>query len=843
MPDQFRQGPLTSWLFLLSILTLSGCGGGGGNASTTTPDLPTSVDLDLTGSVGDGPIDGASIRARADDGSILAEGQSDSTAQYNVSVSSTSDRYPLTIEAIGGTDLVRDAAPDFDLKGAVARSTSQAVVNLSPFSTITVELAGTLNGGLTSANLTTAETSVVRELNSGLTLDRPMSTPVDSRNLSEFVRASVTLGETVRRVRDRHIASGRPATGNSVIESLAADLVDGVIDGDGAAGADPRIAALTIVMLAETFLESMQNELRVDGEPGQAALEAAMLAVSPSGYDTALDDLTVTDEMLDAVRIGLEAALAIDPTAELAALRSTLASLQPGMTAGMIRPFVPDTYRAELDAAVSAVARGSSADIAMVNRVSRNGGEVTENTPPTISGTPVSQATVGASYTFTPSASDADGDPLTFSISAGPNWANFDTATGRLSGTPGVGDVGNYAGIVISVTDGEESTALPTFSINVSASTVDNDPPTISGNPPLVVEEGASYFFAPTANDPDGDTLTFSILNRPAWASFNASNGRLTGTPQSGDRGDYTNIIISVSDGRSSDELAPFTITVTLPGTGNAAPNISGTPATTVEVGSAYSFTPTASDPDGDPLTFSISGQPAWAAFDAATGTLSGAPAATDVGDYGGIVISVSDGQATTSLAPFAISVTDTTGNTPPVISGSPAPTVEVGAAYSFTPTASDPDGDPLVFSIENSPAWADFDTVSGTLSGTPSAGDENVYSDIVIRVSDGELVTALAPFSIEVIPADAGTGSVTLNWTAPTQNEDGSALDDLAGYVVYWGTSPGNYPNSVRIDNPSVVTYTVDALSRGTYYFVMTAFNAADVESRYSGVATKTVE
>src|SRR5690606_18051920 len=122
--------------------------------------------------------------------------------------------------------------------------------------------------------------------------------------------------------------------------------------------------------------------------------------------------------------------------------------------------------------------------------------------------------------------SDADGDKLTFSISNRPSWASFDSATGRLSGTPGAADVRTYSNIVISVSDGEASAALPGFSIVVQAV---NSPPTISGTPATSVEEGSAYSFTPTASDPDGDALTFTIQNRPAWAAFDPATGRLSG--------------------------------------------------------------------------------------------------------------------------------------------------------------------------------------------------------------------------------------------------------------------------------------------------------------------------
>ena len=86
------------------------------------------------------------------------------------------------------------------------------------------------------------------------------------------------------------------------------------------------------------------------------------------------------------------------------------------------------------------------------------------------------------------------------------------------------------------------------------------------------------------------------------------------------------------------------------------------------------------------------------------------------------------------------------------------------------------------------------------------------------------------------------GFGSATLSWTPPTQNTDGSPLTDLAGYKFYWGTTPGIYPNMVMINNPGITIYVIENLEPGTYEFVATAFNAAGVESAYSGTLTKTI-
>ncbi|MET0066066.1 MAG: putative Ig domain-containing protein [Candidatus Thiodiazotropha sp.] len=89
----------------------------------------------------------------------------------------------------------------------------------------------------------------------------------------------------------------------------------------------------------------------------------------------------------------------------------------------------------------------------------------------------------------------------------------------------------------------------------------------------------------------------------------------------------------------------------------NAAPTISGSPSTNVDVGTAYSFTPAANDEDGDDLSFSVVNLPSWASFNSTTGAVSGTPGAQDVGDYNNIRISVSDGSDEASLAAFSITV------------------------------------------------------------------------------------------------------------------------------------------------------------------------------------------
>ena len=368
--------------------------------------------------------------------------------------------------------------------------------------------------------------------------------------------------------------------------------------------------------------------------------------------------------------------------------------------------------------------------------------------------------------------------------------------------------------------------------------------PKISGTPPTTVKVGLWYNFIATISDADGDALTCSIKNQPAWAVFNKTKCQLSDIPTSAEVGTYSNIIISVSDGKGGiASLAPFSITVSGASGTNQPPKISGTPPTTAKPGVWYNFIATESDPNGDALKCSIQNQPAWLVFNRTVCQLSSTPTTANIGTYSNIIISVSDGKGgTASLPPFSITVsTSSTTNKPPTISGTPPTAVKTGVAYAFTPTAKDPEGKTLAFSITNKPAWATFSTTTGKLSGTPSSAQTGTYSNITIKVSDGSLTASLPAFAI-VVSSTTTTGSATLSWTPPTRNTDGSTLTNLAGYRILYGTSPSALTRTVQVANAGISRYVVESLAAGTWYFSVRAYTSSGSESPASNTASTTV-
>jgi hypothetical protein len=86
-------------------------------------------------------------------------------------------------------------------------------------------------------------------------------------------------------------------------------------------------------------------------------------------------------------------------------------------------------------------------------------------------------------------------------------------------------------------------------------------------------------------------------------------------------------------------------------------------------------------------------------------------------------------------------------------------------------------------------------------------------------------------------------TGSADLTWTAPTMNEDGTPLTNLAGYKVRYGQSVGALTTTLDVPNPSTTTARIDGLSAGTWYFSLASYTNTGVESAPTGVVWKTIQ
>ncbi|QBY03367.1 hypothetical protein E2K93_02815 [Thalassotalea sp. HSM 43] len=144
--------------------------------------------------------------------------------------------------------------------------------------------------------------------------------------------------------------------------------------------------------------------------------------------------------------------------------------------------------------------------------------------------------------------------------------------------------------------------------------------------------------------------------------------------------------------------------------------------------------------------------------------------------------------------------------NTAPSISGAPESTsINELQAFSFTPSANDSDGDSLTFSINKTISWAEFDSATGTLAGTPTLADAGTIADIVISVSDGSASTDLAGFDLTVNNLVQISGRVL----------DGP----ISGALVYFDANNNNQHDDDELS--------VSSLEQGQFEFLLTAEQA----------------
>jgi len=199
----------------------------------------------------------------------------------------------------------------------------------------------------------------------------------------------------------------------------------------------------------------------------------------------------------------------------------------------------------------------STGDALSIPVVTHDGSNTVINRPPVLDAIGNRSVNEGQLLTFTVTASDPDGDALTYSASNLPSGANFNTTTHVFTWTPGYGQAGSYPNVHFEVMDGSLSDSED---ITITVNNV-NRPPVLDAIGNRSVNEGQLLTFTVTASDPDGDALTYSASNLPSGANFNTTTHVFTWTPGYGQAGSYPNVHFEVMDGSLSDS-EDITITV-----------------------------------------------------------------------------------------------------------------------------------------------------------------------------------------------------------------------------------------------------------------------------------------
>jgi type II secretory pathway pseudopilin PulG len=404
--------------------------------------------------------------------------------------------------------------------------------------------------------------------------------------------------------------------------------------------------------------------------------------------------------------------------------------------------------------------------------------------------------TVGTAQSFLVVATGSP-TPTVSETGALPGGLSFDPVTNILSGTPNPGTEGIYT-FTFTAANGIGNNAVQNFTLTL------NLPPTITSASSATFTVGQSGSFTATAVGYPVPTLSESGT-LPSGLTFNPATGALSGTPATGSGGVYPISITATST--SGTTIQPFTLTV------DEAPTITSPAATTFGVGTAGSFTVTAT---GYPApTLSESGTlPAGISFNAASGALSGTPAAGTGGTYR--ITFTSTNLAGTANQSFTLTVRQS-----PAITSAATTTFTVGQAGAFTVTAT---GFPPPTITESGalPTGVTFSSATGKLTGTPAAGSGRSYS--ITFTATNSLSTTTQSFTLIVDEKPAFTSANAQTFTV---GQAGSFTVSASGFPAPALSESGALPTGVSFNAATgVLSGTPGAAAAGTYLISFTATN-----------------
>ena len=383
----------------------------------------------------------------------------------------------------------------------------------------------------------------------------------------------------------------------------------------------------------------------------------------------------------------------------------------------------------------------------------------------------------------------------------------IDATNGTITYTPNANETGSDS-FTYSILDSEGGKSnIATVAVNIGAV---NDRP-VAGDDSVTTNEDTATSLAVLANDSDIEDPSFDgsdiTLEDKGDGAGNydlanvsvASNGVLSISPKQDQNGtlSFTYTIVD-SEGLRSD---PATVTVNISAV-NDAPVANDNTAQLLEDGNIeINLLGNDSDVDSqlNAASVAIVSQPQGGTVQVLN---SGSAIYTPSDNFFGedsFSYTVADAEGLVSNT-ATVSITVTAVNDAPTISGAPATSVDEDNAYSFTPTANDSDEDNLSFSIENLPVWASFDSTTGSITGTPTEGQEGTYRDIVITVSDGQAEASLAAFSIVVnavndAPTISGTPTTSVaqdevySFTPSAADSDSETLTFSVANAPSWSS------------------------------------------------------
>jgi uncharacterized repeat protein (TIGR01451 family) len=432
-------------------------------------------------------------------------------------------------------------------------------------------------------------------------------------------------------------------------------------------------------------------------------------------------------------------------------------------------------------------ANNSSTEITTVTSV---------NQAPVLSPVSDQTLTLGDTLSITVSATDADGDNLSFSLPQPLSGATIDATSGELTWTPGTTGTFNQS---IKVTDDGFPPLSDEETLSITVNPV-NQAPVLANIGNQTITKGNTLNFTASATDPEGNNLTFSLDNAPTGASIDANSGVLTWTADT--TGTFNATVKVTDDGVPplSDEET-LSITVSAPPASNQAPVLDSIGNQSVTLGNTLTVTASATDPDGNNLMFSLDNAPTGASIDANSGvftwtadTLGTFNASIKVTDDGLPPLTDEETISITVVPTTELSITQTASSKKIMAGGQMTYTLSVHNAG--------PEAATLVKVEDTLPTAAIYNSATGTdwtcaeKGGTvicelPSLAAGTTANPITVNVTVSDTVSGTLTNRVSVSAANAGDTdktNATEDTIVVTEDNQSPTINSLVVQSVVWG-------------------------------------------------------
>jgi RHS repeat-associated protein len=453
-------------------------------------------------------------------------------------------------------------------------------------------------------------------------------------------------------------------------------------------------------------------------------------------------------------------------------------------------------------------------------------GNQAANFAPEITSEPKYLTNLDRFYQYQATATDPDGDAFFWELLDAPEGMVIDAETGAVSWQPELTQVGEHT-ITLQATDTLGAFATQTFTLKVRGT---NTPPQITSTPPTQIGIEQPYRYQIEATDIEGDRITYKLGSHPNGMTIDADTGELLWTPESDQLGNHE-VELLVQDRQGGVGSQTYTLVVTSRAV-NQAPTITSTPRFWADVANGYQYQLTASDPNGDILTYSVLAGPTGMTVDAATGSLQWQPTLAQLGEQT-VTVAAFDPFGLGGLQTYKLQVAE--ANQAPVIRSTPILTTPADTTYRYDVWAADPDGEPITLSLNEGPEGMVMDEL-GRITWTVDSTDIGTYP-IQIAVTDTRGAVTLQTFDL-VVQADTVAPRVNLNVSAVQANIGDTvtlkvSASDNVGVEFLTLAINGE---AIALDSQGLATVTLN--EPGEFEVVATATDAAG----NSGTATSTL-